>query len=50
MSSLLGNTILLSYFMGKGERSAALVQAIGVGSNFVMLTQVLYYLNLNNVN
>eukprot|EP00803_Ostreobium_quekettii_P003646 evm.model.scf_1754.1 EVM.evm.TU.scf_1754.1 scf_1754:22951-27089(-) len=40
MTALLGNTILLSYFVSKGERGAALVQAIGMGSNFVMLVQI----------
>lgn len=40
MTALLGNTILLSYFVTKGERGAALVQAIGVASNFVMMVQI----------
>ena len=39
-TALAGNTLLLSYFLGKGERAAALVQTIGAVSNFVMLTQV----------
>lgn len=40
-TALAGNTLLLSYFLGKGERAAATVQTIGAVSNFVMLTQVL---------
>ena len=39
-TALAGNTLLLSYFLGKGERAAATVQTIGAVSNFVMLTQV----------
>ncbi len=39
-TALAGNTLLLSYFLGKGERAAALVQTIGAASNFVMLGQV----------
>ncbi|GMH39481.1 hypothetical protein BSKO_07379 [Bryopsis sp. KO-2023] len=40
VTSLLGNTLLLSYFVSKGERGAALIQAIGVASNIVMLAQI----------
>ena len=31
--------MLLSYFIGKGEKEASLVQSIGAGSNFIMLSQ-----------
>lgn len=40
LTSLMGNAILLSYFVGKRESGAAIIQAIGVVSNFVMLGQV----------
>ncbi len=38
--ALAGNTLLLTYFIGKRESSAALIQALGVGSNFILLAQV----------
>lgn len=38
--ALSGNTLLLTYFIGRRESSAVLIQALGVGSNFVLLAQV----------
>ncbi len=38
--AMLGNTLLLSYFLDRSERSAALVQVVGITSNFAMLSQV----------
>ncbi|KAK9860374.1 hypothetical protein WJX84_010822 [Apatococcus fuscideae] len=35
-----GNLLLLAYFVGKGEREAGLIQAIGVISNATVLTQI----------
>jgi hypothetical protein len=40
--AMLGNTLLLSYFLDRSERSAALVQVVGITSNFAMLSQVWY--------
>lgn len=37
--AMAGNAMLLSYFIESGEVEAALVQAIGAGSNFIMLSQ-----------
>ena len=39
--ALAGNALLLTYFVGQGEQSASLIQALGVGSNFVLLVQVI---------
>lgn len=36
----MANTQLLGYFLDKGERSAAGIQAIGVLSNYAVLLQV----------
>eukprot|EP00210_Caulerpa_lentillifera_P003033 g2895.t1 len=49
MTALAGNSILLSYFLTKKERGAALVQAIGVISNFTLLFQIYISGLLNNV-
>ena len=38
--ALAGNTLLLTYFIGRRESSAALIQALGVGSNYALLVQV----------
>jgi hypothetical protein len=38
--ALAGNTLLLTYFIGRQESSAALIQALGVGSNYALLIQV----------
>eukprot|EP00191_Tetraselmis_sp_GSL018_P021046 CAMPEP_0177580606 /NCGR_PEP_ID=MMETSP0419_2-20121207/1657_1 /TAXON_ID=582737 /ORGANISM="Tetraselmis sp., Strain GSL018" /LENGTH=112 /DNA_ID=CAMNT_0019069499 /DNA_START=378 /DNA_END=711 /DNA_ORIENTATION=- len=38
--SFLGNVMLMSYFVSKKERGAVLIQALGVASNFAMLTQI----------
>ena len=38
-TAMAGNAMLLSYFIGNGEKEASLVQAIGTGSNFIMLSQ-----------
>jgi hypothetical protein len=40
LTALMGNTQLLGYFLDKGERSAATIQAIGVVSNYGILLQV----------
>jgi len=40
MTALAGNSILLSYFLKKQENGAAVVQAIGVVSNFILLVQI----------
>ena len=40
VTGLGGNTLLLSYFTSKRESSAVLVQAIGIGSAFAVLTQL----------
>ncbi len=37
--ALAGNSLLLTYFVGQGERSASLIQALGVASNFTLLVQ-----------
>ena len=37
--AMAGNAMLLSYFLEAGEAEAALVQAIGASSNFIMLSQ-----------
>jgi hypothetical protein len=39
--ALAGNTLLLTYFIGRRESSAALIQALGVGSNYALLVQVI---------
>eukprot|EP00239_Pterosperma_sp_CCMP1384_P007990 CAMPEP_0197857820 /NCGR_PEP_ID=MMETSP1438-20131217/31225_1 /TAXON_ID=1461541 /ORGANISM="Pterosperma sp., Strain CCMP1384" /LENGTH=529 /DNA_ID=CAMNT_0043473795 /DNA_START=613 /DNA_END=2199 /DNA_ORIENTATION=+ len=39
-NGLLGNLLLMSYFCEKGERAASVVQAIGVASQAVLLTQI----------
>ena len=39
-TAMAGNAMLLSYFLEARESEAALVQTIGVSSNFIMLTQV----------
>lgn len=41
--ALAGNTLLLTYFIGRRESSAALIQALGVGSNFILLAQVISF-------
>ena len=38
--ALAGNMLLLTYFIGRQESSAALIQALGVGSNYALLVQV----------
>lgn len=38
--ALAGNAMLLTYFVGQRERSAIIIQALGVGSNFVLLVQL----------
>jgi len=38
--SFMGNAMLMSYFVSREERGAVLVQALGVASNFAMLTQI----------
>lgn len=40
LTGLLGNLSLLSYFAGKKERGATIVQAVGVLSTFVVLVQL----------
>lgn len=40
MTALAGNSILMMYFLKKGEHGAAVVQAIGVMSNYILLLQV----------
>ena len=40
LTALLGNLMLLGYFVDRGEQGAALIQAVGSFSNAVMLTQV----------
>lgn len=40
LTSLLGNLALLSYFAGKQERGAMVVQAVGVISTLVVLSQL----------
>ena len=40
LTSLLGNTNLLSYFVGKKEMAAARVQLVGALTNGAMLWQV----------
>jgi len=40
MSGLLGNLILFSYFAAKREWGATAVQAVGVASTSVLLSQV----------
>ncbi len=37
---MLGNTLLLSYFLDREEGSAAVVQVVGIVSNAIMLLQV----------
>lgn len=41
MSGMTGNSLLLSYFTASGEHSAVLIQALGVASSLVVLTQLL---------
>ncbi len=41
LTALLGNIMLLSYFLGRKERSGATIQAVGIATNVVVLTQVL---------
>ena len=38
--ALAGNMLLLTYFVSKREQSASLIQALGVASNFILLSQV----------
>ena len=40
LTALLGNVMLLSYFLDRKEDGGALVQAIGAATNVVVLTQV----------
>jgi hypothetical protein len=40
LTALMGNTQLMGYFIDKEERSAATIQAIGVVSNYIVLSQV----------
>lgn len=40
LTGLGGNTLLLSYFVGKFERNAVVVQALGIASSFAVLTQI----------
>ncbi|KAK9809188.1 hypothetical protein WJX72_011049 [[Myrmecia] bisecta] len=40
VTALFGNTLLLSYFLSKGEKGASTVQAIGASSNVIMLSQI----------
>lgn len=40
VTGLAGNTLLLSYFTSKEEMSAVAVQAIGIASSFIILTQM----------
>jgi hypothetical protein len=40
LTALMANTQLLGYFLDKGEKSAAGIQAIGVLSNYAVLLQV----------
>eukprot|EP01026_Neomeris_dumetosa_P019157 TRINITY_DN1768_c1_g1_i11.p1 TRINITY_DN1768_c1_g1~~TRINITY_DN1768_c1_g1_i11.p1 ORF type:complete len:413 (-),score=30.29 TRINITY_DN1768_c1_g1_i11:207-1445(-) len=40
LTALLGNTLLLSYFVAKQEIGASIIQVIGVASNMVILSQL----------
>jgi hypothetical protein len=40
LTGLGGNTLLLSYFAGKHERNAVIVQALGILSSFAVITQI----------
>jgi hypothetical protein len=40
LTGLGGNTLLLSYFAGKREVNAVVVQALGIASSFAVLTQI----------
>ena len=46
LTALLGNIMLLSYFLDRKENGGALVQAVGAGSNVIMLSQVCQALSL----
>ena len=41
LTALLGNVMLLNYFLGRNERSGATIQAVGIATNVIVLTQVL---------
>ena len=49
LTAILGNLMLLGYFVDRGEQGAALIQAVGGFSNAVMLTQVTALASLTNV-
>ena len=40
LTALLGNIMLLNYFLGRKKRSGATIQAVGIATNVIVLTQV----------
>jgi hypothetical protein len=45
LSSLMGNTLMCSHFANSGERSAVIVQLIGIANNLAVLVQVNRFLD-----